>query len=63
MARFEAMKQVFMARARIALGKATTADIKIFMDYVDAMEGLLDEGDQMDKFGTEGWLHRIGYDN
>lgn len=31
-------------------------------DHIEALEALLDEGDQQDAFGTEGWRHRAGID-
>lgn len=32
------------------------------LETIEEMIGLLDEGDQDDMFGTEGWRHRLGWD-
>jgi len=32
------------------------------IDHIAALEALLDEADDMDALGTEGWRHRAGID-
>lgn len=38
----------------------SSRDLEGLLDYVEAMENLLDKGDMDDMYGTEGWRHRIG---
>lgn len=35
-------------------------DITAILNYVEKLETFLDEADQDDTFGTEGWRHAIG---
>jgi hypothetical protein len=45
---------------RILAGQALSEDTaQSFISVLNAFENLLDEGDQDDYFGTEGWRHRI----
>lgn len=38
-------------------------DLNRLLRHVDELEGLLDETDDMDFFGTQGWRYRAGIDN
>ena len=35
-------------------------DVYDLLDYINILEDLLDEADQEDFFGTEGWRHHAG---
>lgn len=37
-------------------------DAARFVDMIAKFEEMLDEGDQDDVFGTEGWRHNLGWD-
>jgi hypothetical protein len=47
-------------RGKNIVGAATTDDVFVLLQHIDALEDLLDEGDDDDAFGTEGWRHRLG---
>ena len=51
-----------IVRGKNLVGKATKADITKVFEHIDALESLLDEGDENDAFGTEGWRHSLGLD-
>lgn len=51
------------ALMRLACGAANINDAEMVNSHIEALEELLDEADQADYFGTEGWRHRIGIDN
>jgi hypothetical protein len=55
-------KDISIIRGKNLVGKATKADVNILLDHIDALEDFLDEHDQDDTFGTEGWRRRIGLD-
>lgn len=50
-------------RGKNIVGHATKEDVLLLFEHIDALEGLLDEGDDDDAFGTEGWRHRIGIED
>ena len=39
---------------------ATQKELQDFLTYVSAIEGLLEDADNDDYFGTEGWRSAIG---
>ena len=39
---------------------ASQKELQDFLTYVSALELLLEEADNDDYFGTEGWRHKIG---
>lgn len=49
-----------MVRGRAAVDAARPDDVHCLLLYIDTLHGLLDEGDQDDAFGTEGWRHTLG---
>jgi len=49
-----------MIRGKNLVGATTKQDILTLFSHIDALEMLLDEGDENDAFGTEGWRHRAG---
>jgi hypothetical protein len=55
-------KTMNIIRGKNLVGQADKADIFKVFEHLDALESLLDEGDEDDAFGTEGWRHRLGID-
>jgi hypothetical protein len=55
-------KDLNIIRGKGLVGKATKADVLWLIIHIDALEGFLDEYDQDDTFGTEGWRHALGID-
>lgn len=49
-------------RGKNLVGKADKGDIDKLIEHIDALEMFLDENEQDDQFGTEGWRHAIGLD-
>lgn len=44
------------------LAKQASVALDSLFEHITALEDLLDEGDENDSFGTEGWRHRLGID-
>jgi len=55
-------KTINVVRGKNLVGKAQQADVNKLLEHIDALELFLDEGDQDDMFGSEGWRHRLGVD-
>lgn len=55
-------KRLGIIRGRAECGAYSAEMLTAVLDYVDLLEEMLDDGDQMDAFGTEGWRHRAGND-
>lgn len=49
-------------RGKNLVGKATPQDVIKLFEHIDALEEFLDDNEQDDQFGTEGWRHAIGLD-
>ena len=49
-------------RGKNLVAKTTKEEVLKLFEHIDALEMLLDEADQDDVFGTEGWRHRVGLD-
>lgn len=47
-------------RGKNSVGRATPEDVTKLLEHIDELEDLLDDGDEDDAFGTEGWRHRVG---
>ncbi len=47
-------------RGKILACKASPSEAEVFMKYVDLIEELLEQTDNADFFGTEGWRRYIG---
>lgn len=55
-------KQFNICIGKIMAGKALDEDdAHEFVDTLSDIESLLDDGDQDDVFGTEGWRHCLGW--
>jgi len=50
-------------RGKNIVGKASKEDIDRLFEYLDALEMLLDEADEEDTYGTEGWRHHLEIDH
>lgn len=48
-------------RGKASVGAASTAEIRQVFLHVDALEEKLDEVEQDDTFGTEGWRHAFNH--
>lgn len=55
-------KTINVIRGKNLVGKATKEDILKLFEHIDALEMFLNEHEQDDVFGTEGWRHAIGLD-
>lgn len=55
-------KTVNIIRGKNLVGKADKKDVDKLFKHIDALEAFLDENQQDDQFGTEGWRHAIGLD-
>ena len=55
-------KTINVIRGKNLVGKATQEDVDKLLEHIDALEEWLDEKDQDDYFGTEGWRHCVGLD-
>lgn len=53
-------KTLNIIRGKNLVGKADQADITKLFEHIDALELFLDDNEQDDQFGTEGWRHAIG---
>lgn len=53
-------QELDMIRGKMLCGHATLEEQQDFFTYVSKIEGLLEEADNDDYFGTEGWRHCIG---
>lgn len=53
-------KTLNIIRGKNLVGKATQDDINTLFEHIDALEMFLDDNEQDDQFGTEGWRHAIG---
>lgn len=56
----QADKTLNIIRGKNLVGKAEKADIDKLLEHIDALEMFLDDNEQDDQFGTEGWRHAIG---
>ncbi len=55
-------KTINIIRGKNLVGKTEKADVDKLIEHIDALEMFLDENEQDDQFGTEGWRHAIGLD-
>ena len=53
-------KELDMIRGKMLVNAATTEELHAFLTYVAVLESLLEEADEDDFYGTEGWRYRIG---
>ena len=55
-------RELDMIRGKMMVAAATKEEMADFLTYVAVIEGLLEEADCEDYFGTEGWRHKVGLD-
>jgi len=55
-------KTINIIRGKNLVGKALPDDVSKLLEHIDALEAFLDDNEQDDQFGTEGWRHAIGLD-
>lgn len=53
-------KVINVIRGKNLVGKADKSDVDKLIEHIDALEIFLDDNEQDDQFGTEGWRHAIG---
>lgn len=56
------MRVLDTIRGKMMIGAATPEELRDFLTYVIALEGLVEEASMEDFYGTEGWQHRLGID-
>ena len=56
-------REVDMIRGKLSVGAATLNETYDFLVYVEALEQLVEEASVEDFYGSEGWKHRIGWDD
>lgn len=47
-------------RGKMLVAKATADELQNFLNYVGALEGLVEQASMEDFYGTEGWQHYLG---
>ena len=55
-------RELDMIRGKMLVNAATQEELHDFLLYVNHIEGLLEEGDNDDAFGTEGWRSCLGWE-
>lgn len=55
-----AEKQLNIIRGKVLAGHASKAELLLVFGHLDALERKLDEADEQDALGTEGWRHFVG---
>ncbi len=54
------MRELDTIRGKMMVGHATPEELRDFLTYVTALEGLVEEASIEDFYGTEGWQHKLG---
>lgn len=55
--------EINMIRGKMLVNAASQEELRDFLFYVTTLESLLMEAENEDFFGTEGWHHRVGWDD
>lgn len=53
-------KELNILRGKNLASGSTAEDVNKLFQHIDALEDLLDEADDEDFFGTQGWRYRAG---
>lgn len=53
-------KEIYTIRGKTIVGHASPTELMSVFSHYDIIEQKLDESDEDDTFGTEGWRHRFG---
>lgn len=56
-------RELDMIRGKMLVGAATSDELQAFLTYVSTLEGLVEEASKEDFWGSEGWRHKIGWDD
>jgi len=56
-------KELNIIRGKIEVNFTTKYEITEFLKYVSAIEALVEEASDVDFYGTEGWRHRLGWED
>lgn len=56
-------KELNMIRGKMMVGHATPEELRDFLSYVSALEGLVEDASVEDFYGTEGWQHVLGIED
>lgn len=51
-------KELDIIRGKMIVGKASTEELQDFLEYVSAIEVLVEEASNEDFYGTEGWRRK-----
>ncbi len=54
-------QEINIIRGKLLVNKASQEEIFSFLRYVTELEALVEEASMEDFYGTEGWMHRIGW--
>jgi len=60
MANIKSERELDMIRGKMLINAASKQEVHEFLKYVSVIESLVDEADEDDYFGTEGWRHKVG---
>lgn len=60
---FLSRRKLFEIRGKALVGHATSEEILSVFGHLDEMESKLDEADEDDMLGTEGWRHWFGLED
>ena len=55
-------REINMIRGKMLVNAATRDELHDFLTYVTALEVMVEEASRDDFYGTEGWSHRLGWD-
>lgn len=56
-------RELNMIRGKMLVAAATPEELRAFLSYVTLLESLVEEASNEDFYGTEGWRHRVGWDD
>lgn len=60
--KIKSMRELDAIRGKMMVAAATAEELRDFLTYVTALEGLVEEASMEDFYGTEGWQHKLGID-
>ena len=58
--RFLTARELNIIRGKVLVGHASTEEILSVFHHLDLLEFALDDADNNDMLGTEGWRHFVG---
>ena len=56
-------RQIGEIAGRNSVSQATPADVSALLAHIAILESFLDDWNQEDAFGTEGWRHHLGLED